>query len=61
MNFTEYVKNYRIEISKKLLKDTNKNISEIAYETGFADARYFSKQFKKTVGIKPTEYRKIYG
>lgn len=60
-NFTEYVTEHRMKLARELLKDSDKNISEIAYYLGFADARYFSKSFKKTVGIKPTDYRKIHG
>ncbi len=60
-NFTDYLANYRMEVAKDLLKNSSKNINEIAQETGYEDSRYFSKVFKKIVGIKPTEYRKIYG
>ncbi len=60
-NFTDYLANYRMEEAKDLLKNSSKNINEIALETGYENARYFSKVFKKIVGIKPTEYRKIYG
>ncbi len=60
-NFTEYVTEYRIKIARELLKSSDKNISEIAYELGYNDSRYFSRLFKKAVGVKPTEYRKIYG
>lgn len=60
-NIKEYITDYRIAKAKELLKNGGMNISEVAYATGFADVRYFSKLFKKVVGVKPTEYRKIYG
>lgn len=60
-NFTDYVTNCRIEKAKELLREGELNINEIASSLGYGNARYFSRLFKKTVGIKPTEYRKIFG
>ncbi|MBU5305822.1 AraC family transcriptional regulator [Eubacterium callanderi] len=42
-----------------LLKSTNLSISEISVKTGFEDANYFSRQFKKHTGLTPKEYRKL--
>lgn len=43
--------------AKKILMDTNKTIAETAYELGFENPPYFSRLFKKEVGLTPTEYR----
>ena len=43
---------------RELLKDNNKNISEIAYECGYSDLAAMSKAFKKRFGVAPTVYRK---
>lgn len=59
-NFTDYVTEYRLQIASNLLKNSILNVSEIANSVGFSDGRYFSKQFKRFFGIKPTEYRKLY-
>ena len=59
-NFVDYLNSYRIGQARELLKASNLSINEIAYSTGFQDARYFSKLFKKYVGITPKDYRKIY-
>lgn len=59
-NFVDYLNSYRIEHAKTKLKDSNLSVNEIAYSVGFQDARYFSKLFKKYVGITPKDYRKIY-
>ena len=59
-NFTDYLREYRLNIAKNLLANSNMSIKEIAKSLSFDDARYFSKLFKKTVGIRPTEYRRIY-
>ena len=43
-----------------MLKDTDKPVAEIAFETGFATSRYFSTAFKAATGYTPTAYRKQY-
>lgn len=50
--------NVRIQHAKKLLKETELTISEIAYATGFGDSAYFTRQFKKIFYSSPTNYRK---
>lgn len=57
-NFISYLSRVRIDASKAMLKDVRKNISEIAEECGYRDVRYFSKVFKRFVGVTPSEYRK---
>lgn len=57
---TNFLIEIRIDKAKELLKQTNSNISEIAYNVGYSDAKYFSKLFRRKVGIKPNEYRKFY-
>ena len=57
-NFTTYIRNLKIEKSKELLATTNKSLKDIAVSCGFTDYYYFSKVFKQTVGISPTDYRK---
>lgn len=60
-SFTEYLTDFRMKKAKEMLRSSDCNINEIADALGYSDARYFSKTFKKEVGIKPTDYRKIYG
>lgn len=57
-NFLDYLNQYRLEESKNLLKQVKYNINEVASQSGFQDSKYFSKLFKKTFGITPSEYRK---
>jgi YesN/AraC family two-component response regulator len=40
-----------------MLLTTSKSIQEIAYELGYDDALYFSRVFKKRIGVSPTTYR----
>jgi len=44
--------------SQLLLLETNKSIASIAYELEFDDPSYFTRLFKKIVGISPSDYRK---
>ncbi len=53
------VTQYRINQSIRLLKNSDMSIIEIAGETGFASASYFSETFRKWTGKSPTEYRKM--
>ena len=59
-NFTAYVAEVRMEEAKRLLRDTNDAVYEIAEKVGYKDTKFFSQQFAKIVGIKPAEYRKLY-
>lgn len=54
-----YLIQYRLSRAAELLITTEKNISNIAIETGFENVGYFCRMFKKQYGISPTEYRKI--
>lgn len=53
-----YVRRRRLHRGKKLLKLTNKTISEIADECGFPDYNYFSRIYKSTYGISPAAFRR---
>lgn len=47
--------------AKKLLHLTHKSVKEIAHELGFEDGYYFSRYFKKEVGVSPNIFRKRVG
>jgi two-component system response regulator YesN len=55
--FTEYMNRFRVEKAKELLKTTHAKVHQIAKEVGYSELGYFYKQFKKYVGISPTDYR----
>lgn len=57
-NFSDYINRVRIEKAKELLRLDNQSINDISEEVGFADVGYFSKVFKKTVGLTPSKYRR---
>ncbi|MEN8956721.1 MAG: helix-turn-helix transcriptional regulator [Flavobacteriales bacterium] len=54
---TEHIQLYLIDEAKNILLQPNKSISEVAYELGFEYPPYFSRLFKKTEGISPSQYR----
>lgn len=53
---SDFMKEYRLKKSLKCLIETQDNISEIAYDTGFSSPSYFSKCFQKRYGISPTDF-----
>ena len=57
-NFSEYLNIYRIAMSRILLEQKNNSITEIAHMCGFNSCSYFSKCFKKYIGILPSKYYK---
>ena len=59
-SFVNYLTDYRLEKAKDMLRGSRASVQEIASSVGYSDQRYFSKLFRQTVGIKPTEYRKLY-
>jgi AraC-like DNA-binding protein len=53
-----HIRRLRIDKSRQLLASGDRKVSDIALDCGFEDYNYFTKVFKKTVGITPREYRK---
>jgi len=49
----------RLEHAKYLLQITDKNINELAFETGFENASHFIRIFKQTYGITPLQFKKL--
>jgi signal transduction histidine kinase/DNA-binding response OmpR family regulator len=51
-----YIRMLRLERARQLLEQEWGNISEISYKVGFQDTKYFSKLFKQTFGVNPSEF-----
>lgn len=47
----------RIKRACQLLRQTDKTVAEVAYACGFSDPKYFSRSFKQSTGLSPTEYK----
>lgn len=58
VGFLAYLTNIRIEKAKKLLLSTAISVTEIAERTGYGDYRVFTKVFKKTEGVTPSQFRR---
>ncbi|WP_209406035.1 AraC family transcriptional regulator [Pseudozobellia sp. WGM2] len=56
--FMEYVKNVRVGIAAKLLAETDKQITQICFESGYNNLANFNHYFKASMGKTPSEYRK---
>lgn len=56
--FVEYLTSKRIKEAKRMLRQTDKRSSEIAFAVGYKDPHYFSFVFKKVSGSTPSEYRR---
>jgi two-component system, response regulator YesN len=56
-NFIDYLTTLRINAAKEIMKISLMSVKEICYEIGYGDPNYFSRIFKKIVGVTPTEYR----
>lgn len=56
ITFQDYVMRYRILESCRLLHDQNASITDVAYAVGFNDASYFSRTFRRYVGMTPSDY-----
>ena len=52
-SLSNYIRLYRLNHAQRLLKSGDKNISEIAYDSGFSSLSYFSKSFKDEFGYSP--------
>ena len=56
-NFIEYLTNIRIDKAKELLLDSECTMKQICTMVGYSDPNYFSRSFKKKVGVTPTEFK----
>jgi AraC family L-rhamnose operon transcriptional activator RhaR/AraC family L-rhamnose operon regulatory protein RhaS len=55
----EYVNKVRIEQSLPLLRDPGRSISDVAYAAGFLDSNYFTRRFRRYVGMSPRRYQQL--
>ncbi|MBR8536330.1 response regulator [Carboxylicivirga sediminis] len=55
---SEFIRTIRLKQAAKLLKQGELNVSEVTYQVGFNDPKYFSKSFKSLFGVTPTLFQK---
>lgn len=57
MNVSGFIRNHRIKVACLLAKQhSDLRVSDIAYQVGFKDPKYFATAFKKELGMQPSEY-----
>ncbi|MDP6491439.1 MAG: helix-turn-helix transcriptional regulator, partial [Kiritimatiellia bacterium] len=54
----QHVKRLRSEKARHLLEETSLTCAEIAYEVGFSDQSFFTRQFREMTGTTPARYRR---
>lgn len=58
ISISDYLLERRVKLACQLLSTTSFTIQDVAAKTGMGDASYFSKQFKRVVGLSPMRYKK---
>lgn len=57
MSLTAYVSGRRIALAQRILRETSRRVSEIAFEIGFQSLSQFNRNFRRITGQSPTAYR----
>jgi len=57
--FIDYLTNIRIQKACQLIEEGELSMKEIGMTVGYADPNYFSRTFKKKMGVTPTDYREL--
>ncbi|GAB4429320.1 MAG: hypothetical protein OHK0039_47940 [Bacteroidia bacterium] len=52
----EFIRFIRLQRAAQLLRDSHLTVSEVTYEVGFSDLKYFRKRFKDQYGLNPSDY-----
>lgn len=61
ITFVQYLKMLRVIRGMELIKDTDLNMTEIAYEIGYSNISAFSNNFYQLTNMRPTEFKEISG
>ncbi|MCR5716350.1 MAG: AraC family transcriptional regulator, partial [Lachnospiraceae bacterium] len=56
-SFVSYLTHYRIREAVRLLEDESVNVKDVGKAVGYEDSNYFTKVFRRVMGMSPSEYR----
>ncbi len=56
----DYVQNLRVESAKRLLESSDLPVDDISAQSGYEDASFFRRVFRRRTGVRPTEYRRMF-
>lgn len=54
---SKFIRDYRMNIAKQLLNEPGSSVNAVSSAIGYSDPFHFSKSFKQTFGISPSEYK----
>ena len=57
----EYVHHVRLEEAKQMLESGDQPVESIALDVGYSEASFFSRLFRRKVGLTPAQYRRRFG
>ncbi|WP_046173570.1 AraC family transcriptional regulator [Domibacillus indicus] len=60
MSPIQYLNKFRLEKSMELLQDPSLSILEVAHDSGFSGASYYTELFHREIGVTPSEFRMLY-
>jgi AraC family transcriptional regulator len=55
---SSYHTKMRMELARRLLRETRKNVVEVALEVGYSNPSYFAQLFRRQTGLCPSDYRR---
>ena len=58
IGFNDYINSLRVALACRLLRDTDRSVTEVSREVGFGTLRTFNRAFQKQLGITPGDYRR---
>lgn len=56
----EYLQNLRVEAAKRLLESSSAAVDDISVQVGYEDPSFFRRLFKRSTGLSPGEYRRLF-
>jgi transcriptional regulator GlxA family with amidase domain len=60
LSLIDYIQNLRVEDAKRILENTDTPIEDICYQVGYEEAGFFRRLFKRSVGLTPGQYRRMF-